>query len=76
MIQKRALVVTDSFGVLEVFGPYGAHSADLEVAKSDLEVWAVDCGDDSVEMHDLPMHDPELLAGWIADPAEFYEVGE
>ena len=74
MIERRALVVTDSCGVLEVFGPYD--SDVVAFAMDDLEVWAGDSGDESVEVEDVPLRDPDDLQQWIEDPEAFYEVGE
>lgn len=74
MIGRRALVVTDSFGVLEVFGPYDADV--VAFAMDDLEAWAGDSGDESVEVEDVPIRDPDDLQQWIEDPEAFYGVGE
>lgn len=75
MIQRRAVVVTDSDGVLEVFGPY-AEDDELLAAKSDLELWAVESGDLSVELTDMPLREPATLDEWITDPEGFYTTGD
>lgn len=72
MIGRRAVVVTDSDGVLEVFGPYGEESDALSAAKSDLELWAIESEDTSVELVDMPLRDPVTLDEWIHDPEGFY----
>lgn len=76
MISRRALVVTDSLGVLEVFGPYDAGTDELSFDVTALEVWAVDSGDESVEVEDVPLRDPDTLQQWIDDPEGFYGVGD
>lgn len=74
MISRRALVVTDSFGVLEVFGPYSPE--ELSGPLGDLEVWAGDSRDEFVEVEDVPLRDPDTLQQWIEDPEGFYGVGD
>ena len=76
MIGRRALVVTDSCGVLEVFGPYDAGTDELSFDLTALEVWAGGSGDESVEVEDVPLRDPDDLQQWIEDPEAFYGVGE
>ena len=68
MISKRAIVVTDDFGVLEVFGPYSPEeiSGDL-AALEDI---------DNVVASDVELRYPEAVAGWIDDPEGFYGVGD
>jgi hypothetical protein len=68
VISKRAIVVTDDLGVLEVFGPYSPEeiSGDL-AALEDL---------DNVEVSDVELRYPEAVAGWIDDPEGFYGLGE
>lgn len=77
MIGRRALVVTDSYGVLEVFGPYDAGTDELSFDLTALEAWAVDSGDESVRVFGpMPLRDPDDLQQWIEDPESFYGVGE
>lgn len=73
MIGRRVIVVTDSDGVLEVFGPF--EGDELLSAKSDLESWVAGCGDPFVELLDMPLNGSDALGTWLLDPEEFYGVG-
>lgn len=73
---KRALVVVDLYGVLEVFGPYRAGSDELHFAATMLEVWAAESADDSLAVLDMPLRDPDSLQQWTDDPEAFYSVGD